>query len=88
MDQGILECLKKKYRSRLLQLILYTEDNKSIIEALKKSDCEGRYELNQWVLEHKTIDHLQAFGEKFLKKPQTLCLTQSRKNFKIKTKYP
>lgn len=74
--------------SQLLQLILYTEDSKSIIDALKKSDCEGRYELNQWVLEqHKNIDHLQAFGEKYLKKPQTLWLTQSQKNFKIKTMY-
>lgn len=36
MDRGVLECLKKKYRRRLLQSILNAEDKKSIVDALKK----------------------------------------------------
>lgn len=48
MDQGVLECLKKKYRRRLLQSILHSDDNESVIDALKKVNVK---DVTYWISE-------------------------------------
>ena len=38
MDQGILECLKQKYRKTILKGVLSEDEDANVVEMLKKID--------------------------------------------------